>query len=67
MTQSPEPKRRGRPAVPADQRSDRLVQIRTTAARKAKLERLAASAGVSQAAWIEAQIDRAREPQTTPT
>lgn len=60
MSHAPEPKRRGRPPVPSEQRRDCLVQIRTTPDRKARLQELADAAGLSAAAWIERQIDRAR-------
>lgn len=56
---SASPKRRGRPpkaGAPATER----IEVRTTAARKARLAALAEAAGVSQSAWVERAIDRAR-------
>lgn len=53
------PKLRGRP--PGRTKTADL-RLRTTDQRKAKLARLATAAGVSASAWVEQQIDRAREP-----
>lgn len=59
--QSADPKPRGRPPLPPDQRKAERLELRTTAVRLAKLQRLAQSAGVSANAWLEQRIDAARE------
>jgi hypothetical protein len=54
MSTNPATKKRGRPALPDDERAI-VGSIRLTAERWAKLRRLGA-------AWLAARIDRAREP-----
>ena len=49
-----EPKRRGRPPVPADQRQSARVEIRLSDALRAKLKRLGG------AQWLREQIERAK-------
>lgn len=54
MNQAPEPKRRGRPPVPPEQRSDvKPRSIRLDEARWAKLQQLGRE-------WLERAIDRAK-------
>lgn len=55
------PRPRGRPALAPDRARTARIEIRTTQARRAKAERLAAAAGLSLSAWWESAIDRARE------
>lgn len=54
------PRPRGRPPAAPDEARSARVEIRTTRARKAKAERLAAAAGLSLAAWWERAVDRAK-------
>jgi hypothetical protein len=61
MSQAPEPKRRGRPPLPADQRvQPRSFRLSPSAIEK--LAKLAEYSGLSQTAWVERQIERARLP-----
>lgn len=55
VMQAPEQKRRGRPALPPDQRQTERVEIRCTKAQREKLDRL----GGPQ--WLRDRIDRAKE------
>lgn len=56
MTTQTEPKRMGRPPLPAEQRSDvKPRSVRLDDARWSKLQRLGRQ-------WLEAAIDRAKEP-----
>jgi len=59
--QPTEPRKMGRPRLPPEQRKGERLELRTTAARVAKLRRLAQSAGVSANSWMEQRIDLARE------
>ena len=54
----PAKKRRGRPTVPTDQRRDRTVRARVTAADEAKFNRLGG------ANWLRAAIKRAKEKES---
>ena len=55
VTSPAEPKRRGRPALPPDQRQTERVEIRCTKAQREKLDRL----GGPQ--WLRDRIDKAKE------
>ena len=57
---APKPARMGRPPVPADQQARIPYNVRLTPAQREKVERLGG------AAWIRAQIERARETQCGP-
>ncbi|CAN0419911.1 unnamed protein product [Phaeothamnion confervicola] len=48
---------RGRPRIPDDQRQTERVEVRMTAAQRAKYERLGG------APWMRDQIDEAPEPK----
>lgn len=61
MTAAPERKRPGRKPLPAGEGKEARIELRTTAERKAKAERLAQAAGLSLAGWWERAVDRARE------
>lgn len=66
MTQAPEPKRRGRPVVPADQRAPDTHprSIRLTDAEWAELQRRGVRTGPDPLVqWLASQA----EPQTAPT
>lgn len=52
---APAKKQRGRPAVPADQRRDRVVRARVTVEEETKFVRLGG------ADWLRAALKRARE------
>lgn len=56
MTETKQPRKPGRPALPDDERADRRT-IRMTAARWEKLKRLGM-------AWLNRAIDRAKEPSS---
>lgn len=51
---------RGRPSVPADERRSERIELRTTAALRAKAERLATADGITVSAWLERRIVTAR-------
>jgi len=53
---APKPARKGRPPVPADQQARVPYNVRLTPAQREKVERLGG------AAWIRAQIQRAKPP-----
>jgi len=55
MSEQPEPKRRGRPPVPAALRQTERVEIRLTPAQREKLDRLGG------AQWLRERIEKARE------
>lgn len=52
---APKPARMGRPPVPADQQARIPYNVRLTPAQREKVDRLGG------AAWIRAQIEKARE------
>lgn len=56
MSPPEQPKRRGRPPVPADQRMTERAELRMTSAERAKYEALGG------AEWVRRQIQRAKLP-----
>lgn len=56
-TPKPDKPKRGRPAMPPEQRQTERVEMRCTKAQREKLERLG---GVQ---WLRDRIDRAREAE----
>lgn len=59
--QAPEKAKPGRKPLPEGEGKLARIELRTTAERKAKAERLAAAAGLSLAGWWERAVDKARE------
>lgn len=59
MSSDADKPRRGQPPKPADQRADAQIQLRVTRARKAAYVSAANDAGLTLAAWVFEQCDRA--------